>query len=157
MKSRIAIAGYSILAILSASTVAQTLIWVKLQTLTGRVVRFDPSGKQGSGDLIVRIANQKRFVRLIYCPSNCGIDVPQPSEPLPGEITNKSDLVWTFGVHEPESQWERMTCGSNPKILERGARPGEVVFRAGNALCANAWSDPSSGSEGGDASLLRDR
>ncbi len=132
MKIRIAIAFLTAIAIVSISAHAQTLIYVKLDPLTGTVVRFDKAAMDGpTRDLIVRVAGQKRFVRLIYCRSNCGIDVPQRTEPLPEEMMASGDSVWTFGVHTPESNWELETCSALPKILKRGKRPLEVVFEKG--------------------------
>jgi hypothetical protein len=132
MKIGIAIAFFTAVAILPVSALAQTLIYVNLDPLTGKVVRFSKAEMVGSTrDLIVQVAGQKRFVRLIYCRSNCGIDVPQRIEPLPEEMTTRGDAVWTFGVHGPESNWELETCSSVPKILKRGKRPMEVVFEKG--------------------------
>ena len=122
-------------AILSICATAQTVIYVKVDPLTGTVVRFNKAEMDAgaNGDLVVRVSGQDRFVRLIYCPSNCGIDIPlQHADALPEQMTRMSDLTWTFGVHAPESMWERNTCGSVPKILKQGKRPFEVVIEKGS-------------------------
>ncbi len=117
----------------TAASLIQTLIVVKLDPLTGSVVRFNKSEMAGStrGDLIVRVVNQRKFVRLIYCPFDCGFDAPPSTEALPREMTNKGNLVWSFGVHEPQTEWERFTCGSIPMLLRPGRRPHEVLIEKG--------------------------
>jgi len=102
----------------------------EIETVSGRIVRFNsllmPVTSQG--DLIFRTGKDRSFVRLVYCPMDCGFDAPlaEASKVPPRQMITDGTLAWTFRVHPPRSVWEKGACAS----IDRAAiqdKNGKIV------------------------------
>jgi hypothetical protein len=83
-------------------------------TIAARVLLFSPSVMESTydGDLIVRVEETGRKVRLVYSPYDFGFDSPPAdvSELLPKRMTTDGSLVWVFRVHAPANPREEEAC-----------------------------------------------
>jgi hypothetical protein len=123
-----------------------SLLPPKLDPLTGLVVRFNIflMKRSAQGDLIVKVAGQERFVRLIYCPYDCGFDAPaaMDSQVLPRKMIQVGHIPWTYGVHPPQTNWEKGRCSSIDRIA-REVGPQKYVFSDGSSLYTPIAGQPS--------------
>lgn len=124
---------------------AQTLLKPKLNRVVGRVVRFNAfvMPRTSQGDIFVQRAYNDSFLRLVYCPFDCGFDAPSASKSqmLPQRMTETANHTWTFGVYAPRTDWEKTSCASIAHALKE-VKPHKYVFIDDESLYA-----PLSGAE----------
>ena len=100
------------------------------ETISGAVILYNYSlmSLTSQIDLIAQDLRSGRFLRLRYCPYDCGFDAPRPTPDMipPIETTTNGNALWVFKIHPPYSGQENLDCTSIQK--------SDVEDRHGNYL-----------------------
>jgi hypothetical protein len=82
----------------------------------GLVVRYDLYNSGVQADIVLKSTDEaNQYLRLIYSPHS-GFDAPplRPEEVLPKDMFSDATLLWSFRVHKPGNEDERIACKSDP-------------------------------------------